>query len=173
MRSLTNTPQRRRQADGQLSSHCPTSPSFSSFGAACVMLCCFPPASSSTPLRPSVNYPSISLVVNMKCIRTFCDHQQELYIFDQTGIVLKSGWNSTARIPRLVRRADSLFLRPASLPTSSSLPRFLLPPRPHFLRPASLPPSFSSTPPSILHLPSPSRRFGLSCKASSWYVVFI
>ena len=34
------------------------------------------------------------------------------YIFDQTCIVLKSGWNSTARMPRLVRRADALFLPP-------------------------------------------------------------
>ena len=40
-----------RLADDQLSS-----PSFRSFGAASVMLCCFPPASSSTPLRPSVYY---------------------------------------------------------------------------------------------------------------------
>ena len=51
-----------------------TSPRVSSFGAAAVMLCCSPPpASSSIPLRPSVRYPSIG-VVNIMCIRTFCDH---------------------------------------------------------------------------------------------------
>ena len=53
-RCLTNTRQRCRLADGQISSLYPTSPCFSSFGAACVILCCFPPAPSSTPLRPSV-----------------------------------------------------------------------------------------------------------------------
>ena len=45
-----------RPADNQLSSPCPTSPSFRSFGTDSVMMCCFPPASSSTPLRPSVYY---------------------------------------------------------------------------------------------------------------------
>ena len=35
-------------------------------------------------------------------VRTFGDHQNVLYIFDQTCIVLKSGWSSTARMPRLV-----------------------------------------------------------------------
>ena len=53
-RGLTNTPRRRCLADGQLSSLYLTSPSFSSFGAACAMLCYFSPASSSTPSRPSV-----------------------------------------------------------------------------------------------------------------------
>ena len=60
---------------------------FSSFGAASVMLCCSaPPACSSTPLRPSVHYPSIMLVANIVCIQTFCDHINVLYIFDQTGL---------------------------------------------------------------------------------------
>ena len=45
-----------RLAVGQLSSPCPPSPSFRLFGAASVMLCCFPPASPSTPLRPYMYY---------------------------------------------------------------------------------------------------------------------
>ena len=69
--SLTNTPRCRRRADGQLPSLYPLSPSFTSFGTASVM-CCSPPASSSTPFRPSVYYPSISVVVNIRYIRTFC-----------------------------------------------------------------------------------------------------
>ena len=135
-RCLANTLRRRRLVDGQLSSLYPTSPSSSSFAAACVT-CCFPPASSSTPLRPSVHYPSISLIVNIMCIRIFCDHLNVFYMFDQTCIVLKSGWNSTARMPPLVRRVNPLFFHPASLPPSfppSSSPS--LPPS----SPASLPP---------------------------------
>ena len=94
--TLTNTPRRRHPADGQLSSIYPTSPSFSSFGAACVTLCRLPPpASSSTPFRPSVYYASFSLVVNIEYIRIFCDHLHIVYVVDQTCIVLKSGWNST------------------------------------------------------------------------------
>ena len=125
-RCLTSTPRRHRQADVQLSLLYPPSPSFSPFGAACVMLCCFPPASSSTPLRLSVCYPSISLVVNIMYIRTFCDHRNVLYIFDHICTVLKSGWNCTMRIPRLVRRADPLFL-PPPCPASSFLPFLLRP----------------------------------------------
>ena len=75
----------------QLSSLYPTSPSFNSFGAACVMLCCLPPASSSISLRPSVYNASISLVVNTTYIRTFFGYLNAFYIFDQTCIVLKSG----------------------------------------------------------------------------------
>ena len=72
----------KRQADGQLSSLYPPSPSFSSSGAASVMFCCSAiPARSSTP---SVQYPSISLVVKLMCIQTLCDHLKALYIFDQT-----------------------------------------------------------------------------------------
>ena len=52
-------PRRHRLADGQLSSFYPASPRFSSFGAASVM-CCSAPACSSTPLRQSVHYPSMS-----------------------------------------------------------------------------------------------------------------
>ena len=39
------TPRRHRQAESQPASLCPSSPSFSSFGAACVKLCCLPPPS--------------------------------------------------------------------------------------------------------------------------------
>ena len=39
------TPRRHRQADGQFSPLYPPSPSFSSFGAACMKLCCLPPPS--------------------------------------------------------------------------------------------------------------------------------
>ena len=39
------TPRRNRKADGQRSPRCPFSPSLSSFGAACVKLCGFPPPS--------------------------------------------------------------------------------------------------------------------------------
>ena len=49
--SLPLTPQRHRQADGQLSSLYPPSPSFSSFGAACVKLCCLPPPSLVRNIR--------------------------------------------------------------------------------------------------------------------------
>ena len=73
-----------------------------------VMLCCSLPASSNTSLRPSVCYPSISLVVNKVCIRIFCDHLNALYIFDPTCIVLNSGWSATARMPRLVVSPPSL-----------------------------------------------------------------
>ena len=45
-----------RLVDGQLSSPYLPSPSFRSFGAASVMFCSFPPASSSTPLRQSLYY---------------------------------------------------------------------------------------------------------------------
>ena len=49
-RRLTNTPRRHRLADGQLSSLYAPLPSFSSFGAASVMMCCSArPASSSVP----------------------------------------------------------------------------------------------------------------------------
>ena len=56
-RRLTNTPRCHCLADGRLSSLYPPSPSFSSFGAASVMLCYCPRASSSIPSRPSVYYP--------------------------------------------------------------------------------------------------------------------
>ena len=40
---------------------------------------CSAPACSSTPLRPSVHSPSISLVVYIMCIQTLCDHLNVLY----------------------------------------------------------------------------------------------
>ena len=108
-RRLKNAPRRFRLAHGQLSSIYPPSPSFSSFDAASMMLCCSPlPASSSTPLRPSLCYPSISLVVNIMFIIVFCGHLNVIYIFDPNCIVLKSGWSSTARMPRLVVSSPSL-----------------------------------------------------------------
>ena len=114
-RCLTNTPRRHHLPDGQLSSLYPPSPGFSSFGAAPVMLCCSPsPASSSTPLRPSACNPSFSLVVNIACIRIFCDHLNVFYIFDPTCIVLESGWSSTARMLRLVVSPPSLSPSPAN-----------------------------------------------------------
>ena len=144
-----------------------------------VMLSRFPTASSSTPLRPSVYYPSISLVVNTMRVRALCDHlcpflcfrpylyrlEVRLDLYGANPAPRSKGRTSvpSSALPR--------FLLP-SFPPSSYLPRFLLL-LPHFLRPASLPPSFSSTPPSILHLPSPSRRFGSGCKSSSSYVIFI
>ena len=85
-RRLTNIPRCHRLADGQLSSLYAPSPSFSSFGAASVMLCCSaPPAYLSSPLWPSVRYPSIGLVVNIMHIRTFCDHLNVLHIFGVPG----------------------------------------------------------------------------------------
>ena len=111
-RRFTNTPRRCHPADGQLSSLYPTSPSFSSFGAACAMLCGSPPASSSTPLRPSVYNASINLAVNKINIRRFCDRLNIRYIFDQTCIVLKSGWSYRARMPRLVVSPTSISLLP-------------------------------------------------------------
>ena len=49
--SLPLTPKRHRQADGQLSPRYPPSPSFSSFGAACVKLCGLPPPSPGRNIR--------------------------------------------------------------------------------------------------------------------------
>ena len=83
-RRLTNTPQGHRLADGQLSPLYPPSPSFSSFGVASVICCSAPPASSSTPLRTSVYYPSMNLVLNIIYIPTFCEYLNILYIFDPT-----------------------------------------------------------------------------------------
>ena len=75
---------------------------FSSFGAVSVMLCCFtPPAYSSAPLRSSVCYPSIGLVVNIIYIRIFCGHISVFHNFDQNCIVLKSGWSSTSTTARM------------------------------------------------------------------------
>ena len=76
-----------------------------------VMMCCSArPASSSAPsvlrTRGSV------LVVNIKHIRRLCDLTIILHIFDQTCIVLKSGWSSTMGPP----------YRQSSSPVSVSTP---------------------------------------------------
>ena len=98
----------------------PPSPSFSSFGAASVMLCCSPPpGSSSTPFRPSVCYPSNSLVVTRVYIRIFCDHLNVFYIFDPTCMV-KSGWSSTVRMP--APRRQSSFPVSLSSPDATAKP---------------------------------------------------
>ena len=34
----------------------------------------------TTPVRPPAHYPSTSLVVNIMCIKTFCDHQNVVHI---------------------------------------------------------------------------------------------
>ena len=129
------------------------------------MLCCSPPASSSTPLRPSVYYPSISLVVNTMRVRALCDHlcpflcfrpylyrlEVRLDLYGANPAPRSKGRTSvpSSALPR--------FLLP-SFPPSSSLPCFLLPPLPHFLPPASLPLSiqFHATvsPPSPLSIPA-------------------
>ena len=128
-RRLTDTPRCHRLADGQLSSLYPPSPSLSSFGAAVVMLRCSPPASSSTSLRPAVCYSSIRLVVNIVCIRIFCDYLKVLYIFGPTCIVLKSGWSSTAQMPRLVVSPPSLSpFHPPTPPPSRWQALIALPP---------------------------------------------
>ena len=63
--------------------------------------------------------PEYQFGVNIKYIRTFCEHLNVLHIFYQTFIVLKSGWNSTARRPRLVVSTPSLLtLLRLSLPHS-------------------------------------------------------
>ena len=132
-RRLTNTPRRHRLADGQLLSLYPPSPKFISFGATSVSLCCsLSPASSNTPLRPSVCHPSISLVVNIMFIRIFCEHLNVLYVFDPTCIVLKSGWSSTAC---LVVSPPSLSHSIPPTPPPSRLPDLItLPPLTKFQR---------------------------------------
>ena len=56
------------------------------------------------------------LVVSIKYIRRFCDYINVLHIFDQTRIVLKSGWSSTSTT--------------AQMPASSLIfPCLRLPPR--------------------------------------------
>ena len=63
----------------------PTLAKFQLVGNTSVMLCYSAPACSSTTLRPSVHNPSTSLVVNIMCTQTFCDHLN-LHIFDQTDL---------------------------------------------------------------------------------------
>ena len=94
-----------------------------------VLLC----SSSSTPLRPSVCYPNINMVVSIMYIRICCDHLNTLYIFDPTRVVL-----SQARALRRDCRASSLVILP-SLPLTPRRHRHadgqlssLYPPSPSF-----------------------------------------
>ena len=98
----------------------------------CELCCSLSPASSNTPLRPSVCHPSISLVVNIMFIRIFCEHLNVLYVFYPTCIVLKSGWSSTAC---LVVSPPSLSHSIPPPPPPSRLPDLItLPPLTKFQR---------------------------------------
>ena len=120
------------------------------------MVCCSPPsASSSTPLRPSVHHPSISLVENILYIRIFCDHRNVLYIFDHLYRFM-SGWNSATRMPRLNVSPPSLSPSHPPTPPPSRWPALTtLPPLAKFqlvwrrFREALL---FSSSPAGQKHL---------------------
>ena len=96
-RRLTNTPRRHRLADGQLSSLYAPLPSFSSFGAASVMMCCSArPASSSAP----------SVLPEDRIGRTIIHclilwPYKFISYFRQTCIVFKLGWRSTTGPPDL------------------------------------------------------------------------
>ena len=113
-RRLTNTLRCQRLADGQLSSPYPPSPSFTSFGAAAVMLCCFPPALSNTAL-PMLLYVAPSILQlrskGQPCLPSPC-----LASFLLTFLLCPL-WLASSFLPCL---------------TSSALARFLLPslPRP-------------------------------------------
>ena len=98
--TLDEKPRRQRLADGQLSSPYTPPLSFSSFGAASVIMHVVPLV-LLLRVHPygRVCYPRIGLVVNMMYIRIFCDHINVIHIFDQTCIVLKSGWSSTMGPP--------------------------------------------------------------------------
>ena len=153
-RCLTNTPRRHRLPDGQLSSPYPPSPSFSSFVATSVM-CYFLLPRQTRPYRCS----SITRV-------SFSSHS-ELY---PLTIQLRSRGRHSLRHASLPPSFPSSLVLSTSLPpsfpvslpppclVSSALPRFLSP---------SLPPPCPSS------ISPPSRRFGSSCKASSWYVIFL
>ena len=66
-----------------------TLPTLAKFYLAWLHLCdvqfC-PPACSSTPLWPSVHYPSISLFVNIIRIQTFFYYLNTLYMFEQRDL---------------------------------------------------------------------------------------
>ena len=130
-RRLTNTPRRHRLADGQLSLVYPPSPSFSSFGAASVMLCCFPPASANTPL------PMLLLIEYRFQVTRVAPSTLQLRSKDRPSLP------PPCLAPSLLLFLVSpLCLASSFLPclTSSAMPRFL---------PPSLPPPrpFSISPP--------------------------
>ena len=140
-RLLTNTPRRHRLADGQLASPHPPSPSFSSFGSASVVLCCFSPTLSNTALPMVLLYHGINRVPFPS--RSSCT----LYLLFSC-----------------VRRADLPCFLPTSLPPSSPLPRFLLPSLLHILHlgpsrqsALSYRPSFIPCPPSCIPAARSSR----------------
>ena len=108
-------PRRHHLADGPLSSLGAPSPSFSSFGAASVMMCCSArPASSSAH---SV-LPEDRIGRSIIYVRRFCDHINVLHIFDPTCIVLKLGWRYTTGPPDLF----SSSLVPVSPPDATAKP---------------------------------------------------
>ena len=135
----------------------------------------FPPPFSKTPLRPSSYCPSVSHVVKIKCVNTFIHNLNLLYTVDPKCIVWSLA-GTTEKRPLLVPRVDPLFIPPPCL-ASPFLPSF----RPS---PASFPlysPAssllsglvstfFSPILPSIVHLHSPSRRFGSRYEGISSYV---
>ena len=131
-RRPTNTPRRHRLADGQLSSLYARSLSFSSFWRRLCDVVLFHSCLFEHTLMAVCVLPEYRS--GRKYMRTSCDDKNVRYIFDPTCIVLKSGWNSTARMPRLVV-SPSL---PPSFPSSLQ---------------ASVPPSVASTlRPSLLAL---------------------
>lgn len=130
-RCLTNTPRRQHLTVGHRSSSYPPSPSFSSVDDACVMLCYFPPPSSTTASRLSVHH--VSCLQKDEHLRsrnpkeTVCDHRQ----------MLKKNRRPAGHSRLLVMHSDALC--PPRLLSSGrpSLPPSL---RPSLLE--SLPPPF-------------------------------
>ena len=120
----------------------PPSPSLSSFGAACVIYYC-----ASSTLRPSVCYPSIILVVNIICTRTFCDHLKAPFFWTR----LVSFWSQAGFYgPNAAPLSKGQPTLPPPCLASSFLP-FLL--RPICLASCFLPCLISSTLPRF-HPPS-------------------
>ena len=122
-----DTPRCRRLAGGLL--HRSTHPRQVSARLAPPVMYYSPPASSSTPLWPSVYDPSIGLVVNIKYIRTLFYHLRNVLFFYPICILLKSRWNSTARMPRLV---VSLLVLPGEHRLAHRHLSSLYPPSPSF-----------------------------------------
>jgi len=61
--------------------------------------CSAPPACSSTPLRPSLPYPSISLVVNIMCIQTFISWQSKCPLYSRPDRLV-SFWSRAGALRR-------------------------------------------------------------------------
>ena len=62
-----------------------------------------------------MHYPSISLILNIMCIKTFSDHLNVLYIFDQTDLD-----RVEVRLERLVVSPPSLSPSHPAKPMASS-----------------------------------------------------